>query len=185
MEIKSNGKKSFDAVYDAHVEKVYQIALYYSGNNHHVAEEITQDVFMKLYICMDNDDVKNVENWLKIAAKHAAMNYQRDHHREILLDDMVNTMDKIVSIGNVEDDIVDCLKRNERRAFVEDIYSELYEENPHWHEAVLVTYALDMPQKEAAESMGLSFGTFRMMLLRAKNWIRKRYQKQYDHLDEA
>ena len=48
MEIKSIGKIAFDAVYDMYAETVYQVALYYS-EDHHVAEDVTQEVFMKLY----------------------------------------------------------------------------------------------------------------------------------------
>ena len=49
MREKSVGKSDFDTIYNKYVECVYRTALYYCGN-HHVAEEITQTTFMKLYM---------------------------------------------------------------------------------------------------------------------------------------
>lgn len=54
MKVKAIGKIAFDAVYEANAERVYRTALHYSDNNQYAAEEITQEVFLKLYMNMEN-----------------------------------------------------------------------------------------------------------------------------------
>ena len=49
MGMESKDKTTFDMVYEENAEIVYKVALKYSGN-HHVAEEIVQSVFIKLFV---------------------------------------------------------------------------------------------------------------------------------------
>lgn len=185
MEIKSIDMNAFDAVYDAYAEKVYRIALYYS-KDHHAAEDITQMVFMKWYTCRENVNVDRVEAWIKATAKHMALNYRRDNGHEIDLDseEMEYLIDSKVYEKSVET-ILAYRHHNEiRRELIEKIYEELYYKNPRWYEAITVLYILEKPQKDVADMMGISIGSLRIMLHRAKNWIRKQYQEQLNHLDD-
>ena len=65
METQCMRKISFDTVYDANMEKVYKVALYYS-KDHDRAQDITQQVFMKLYINLDNINMDNVISHIRI-----------------------------------------------------------------------------------------------------------------------
>ena len=64
MKVKAIGKIAFDAVYEANAERVYRTALHYSDNNHYAAEEITQEVFLKLYMNMENINMKAINTWV-------------------------------------------------------------------------------------------------------------------------
>ena len=46
--MESKEKTTFDTIYNANVEIVYKVALKYA-QNHHIAEEIAQSVFMKFF----------------------------------------------------------------------------------------------------------------------------------------
>ncbi|WP_420341682.1 sigma factor-like helix-turn-helix DNA-binding protein [[Clostridium] scindens] len=48
-----------------------------------------------------------------------------------------------------------------------------------------MTYVLEKPQKEVAEIMGVKLETLHSMLYRAKKWIRKHFEEQFDHLNKA
>ena len=185
MEIKSIDMNAFDAVYDAYAEKVYRIALYYS-KDHHAAEDITQMVFMKWYTCRENVNVDRVEAWIKATAKHMAFNYRRDNGHEIDLDseEMEYLIDGKVYEKSVETILAYRYRNEIRREMIEKIYEELYRKNSRWYEAITVLYILEKPQKDVADMMGISIGSLRIMLHRAKNWIRKQYQEQLDHLDD-
>lgn len=186
MEIKSIRKSAFDAVYDANAEKVYRIALYYSGD-HHAAEDITQTVFMKLYTNMENINVDRIEAWVKTTAKHMALNYSRhlQYEFDLPVEDMEYIIDSNVYMDSVEDVFVDYSCETRRTKLAENIYEALYCKNVRWYEAVTITYILEKPQKEVAETMGMSLGALQLTLHRAKKWIRKSYQEQLDHLDET
>ena len=49
----------------------------------------------------------------------------------------------------------------------------------------MLTCVLGKAQEDVAKAMGISLGALRVMLHRAKKWIRKHYQKRLDHLDET
>ena len=184
MGIKSIGKVSFDAIYDAHADEIYQIALYYSCN-HHAAEEIMQSVFMKLYVNLENINPKTIPDWLKVTTRNMSLNYNRDHKKEYPNENIIEIYDEKTRPESLEDEFMNKLRQKEHRELAESIFEQLYRENKRWYEAVTITYCLGKPQKEVAENMGISLKALQDMLYRAKKWIRKHYEEEYDHLDEA
>lgn len=184
MGIKSIGKVSFDAIYDAHAEEIYQIALYYSGN-HHAAEEITQSVFMKLYVNLDHANIGNVPEWLRVTAKHMTLNYKKHYYRQRPEENIEEILDDVEVADSAEDEFMDRLCEEEYKEFADSIFEELYRVNKRWYYAITITYCLEKPQKEVAETMGVSLEVLHSMLYRAKKWIRKHYEERYGHLDDA
>lgn len=183
MEIKSNGKISFDAVYKAYAKKVRKIALYYTDRNYAAAEDIFQSVFIKLYEnieMMDDVDEQGLDAWIYTTTKRHSLNYIRDNNYEIPDPDIENTINEIMVRDGLEDEFVKYLKKQERIELLDDIYGGLYEENQRWYDTMSSIYLLDMPQHKVAETMGTSYGTIRTLLYRAREWIKKRYKKEYD-----
>jgi len=183
--IKSFKKDSFDALYDTYAGKVYYIALYYSGN-HHAAEDVTQTVFMTLYMNRENVNMDRVEAWLKTTAKHRALNMRRDSDHEMSagITRAIYMFDNSMYVENVEELFIGRYNKQMRKELAEEIYLELYRENERWYNAITIVYILQKPQKEVAETMGISLGALQLMLHRAKKWIRKQYQEKLDHLKE-
>ena len=182
MGVKSIGKTAFDAVYEANVKIVYRTALHYSDNDCYAAEEITQEVFLKLYMNMENINMEAINSWLLITTKHMALNYHRDRGREIADEEIALKMEPVVDI---EEEFFAKLRRKECHELAETIFSRLYEENKRWYEAVTITYFLEKPQKEVAEIMGVSLTVLHSMLYRAKQWIKKNYEDEFDYLNKA
>ena len=181
MRVKSIGKTAFDAIYEANVDCVFRTAQIHSGN-HHAAEEITQNVFVKLYINMDNVNMNAVNTWLLTTAKHMALNHNRDNERITLIEEVIFKDEPGESL---EDSFIRKLREKEHRELAESIFSELYRFNERWYDAVMITYFLEKPQKEVAEVMGVSVEVLHSMLYRAKRWIRKNYEEKYQHMDKA
>lgn len=187
MSVASIGKVAFDVIYEDNVEIVYKVAAKYCGN-HHTAEEIAQSVFMKLYMNMDHVNLDAVRPWLVLTTKYMALNVIRDRKREVLVDELLyEKHDKAPSDfdDSTEDVFIRKLKERASRELVKDIFSALYDLNPSWYEAVTITYVLEKPQKEVAEIMGVKLETLHSMLYRAKKWIRKHFEEQFDHLNKA
>ncbi len=65
----SVGSVDFEKVYEENVSVVYRTALYYSKKED-VAEEITQEVFLKLYISKENVNVEAISAWLITTARN-------------------------------------------------------------------------------------------------------------------
>ncbi len=181
MVVKSIGRAAFDAVYESNADVVYRTALYYSGN-HHAAEEITQTVFLKLYINMEHVNMKVVRSWLITTAKYAALNYNRDSLREIPTEETVVKKEYVESL---EDGYIKKLREKEYQELAGNIFAELYRVNERWYDAVTITYFLEKPQKEVAEIMGISLEVLHGILYRAKQWIRKNYAEEFAYLNDA
>lgn len=172
-------KDDFDAIYEENVERVYRTALRYS-ENHYVAEEVTQSVFLKFYINMDNVKEESVGAWLLTTAKHMALNYNRKVKREILQEEIDHTEDVEVHCrGSCEEEVLEKFEQEERRDLLKSVLSELYHVNPQWYDAVTITCCLEKPVKEVAESMGINPDGVYSMLYRARKWIRKKYGEQF------
>ena len=71
-------KAEIDRLYKENVSKVYRTALYYV-EDHYVAEEIVQEVFLKLYDNLGDICMESVPAWLITTAKNMAKNYLRDN----------------------------------------------------------------------------------------------------------
>lgn len=186
MEAKAIDKSAFDAIYEKNVAGVYQTALRYSGN-YHVAEEITQTVFMKLYINLDNVNPEAVGSWLLTTAKHVAINYKRSLKREVSKEDIEVLYDEKGTVpvaDSPEDDFMNRLYTEECKELADSILADLYCLNPRWYDAVTISYLLGKPQKETADIMGVKLEVLHSMLYRARKWIQKKYDKQFDHLQK-
>ena len=62
------------------------------------------------------------------------------------------------------------------------ILSGLMEKNQRWHDSVMFTYYMDIPQERVAEIMGIKIGVLHSILHRAKVWIRKTYGVEYEEM---
>lgn len=176
----------FDIIYKNNFVNVYKVALKYS-RNHHAAEEITQSVFMKLYVNIDNINLDSAKSWLILTAKYMALNLKRDRAREYLVEDLSMEEETILSESgeSPEEVFVRKIKEREFVELKEDIFAALYEKNPRWYDAITITYVLEKPQKEVAENMGITLEVLHSMLYRARKWIKENYKDEYDHLHNA
>lgn len=184
MGVKFIGRAAFNAIYDAYADRVYRTALYYS-ENHHVAEEITQTVFMKLYMNIENINKNAVSVWLCTSAKHMAINYTNKRKREIPLSVLEEQGDECLLTECLEDELLTKLYHEELKGLGVNIFAELLRVNERLYDALTLTVILGKPEKEVAEIMGISYDNLRQLVSRAKKWVRKYYEEEYDHLNKA
>ncbi len=174
----------FDKVYEENVSAVYRTALYYSENEH-VAEEITQEVFLKLYVSKEHVNADAVTAWLVSTARNMVKNHKRKRWHEIPREDVLDNWADGIFADSTEEDILTVLHDREYCGFVEKIFNDLYQMNERWYDAITITYLLEKPQKEVAENMGVSLEVLHSMLYRAKRWIRRKYKEEYDRLSDT
>lgn len=186
VEVKSVKKTDFDAIYKGNVGYVYATAIKYT-KNHHTAEEIVQNVFLKYYVNMENTDADAARAWLILTTKYMALNEKRDHRKEYLVGEVdIKKESNLSGYAESPEDVFER-KSNERKymELKEDIFEALYEKNPRWYDVITITYILGKPQKEVAENMGITLDVLHSTLYRAKQWIRKNYAEEYAHLSNV
>ena len=177
------GNREFNEIYEKYKNLVLKAAYIYSGNNYDVAEDITQDTFLKLYTKFDDLKGGNLSAWLFTTAKNAALNYKKKHDREILsVDDEEYTDDEPYRESTEEEYAENELER-ERARLHDRIFQGLMEKNPRWYEAVFLAYYMEIPQEKVAQMMDIRLGVLHSLLHRAKKWIRKTYGVEYEEMN--
>ncbi|MGC4018764.1 MAG: RNA polymerase sigma factor [Muricomes sp.] len=175
-------KCGFDEIYKQYKNLVLAVAFKYSKDRD-LAEDITQNTFMKLYVYYDSLNHSNIKSWLYTTAKHCALNYKAKVRKEIPSEQIEDELEFVQDIS-AEDEVMEELQRLEHSELHERISAALLEKNPRWHEVVMLVYYLDIPQTEVARNMGLRVGTIHSILHRAKSWIQETYHAEYEELDE-
>ena len=177
------GNREFNEIYEKYKNLVLKAAYIYSGNNYDVAEDITQDTFLKLYTKFDDLKGGNLSAWLFTTAKNAALNYKKKHDREILsVNDEEYTDDEPYRESTEEEYAENELER-ERARLHDRIFQGLMEKNPRWYEAVFLAYYMEIPQEKVAQMMDIRLGVLHSILHRAKKWIRKTYGVEYEEMN--
>lgn len=122
---------AFVAAYSEYFGVVYKEALKYSGN-HHIAEEIAQDAFFTAYIQCGSESKQQIRTWMLMFARYRAMNYIRDHKREVPLAEITMADDRYPNSlidDSSEDRVVALLKEQCFHELGIDIFRELYQKN--------------------------------------------------------
>lgn len=176
------GSPEFDNIYETYKSHIFQTILMYT-KDWYAAEDIMQEVFMRYYIYMEHTRVENPKSWLMVTAKNMALNYIRNNRRTILVDqvyeEMIGTQDSNETI------FFDKLWKQDVLESTKIILNALYQKNKRWYDAVTLVYCMEKSQKNAAECMGISLESLQSMLYRARNWIKKNYRKEFDHIHDA
>lgn len=172
----------FDEVYEKYKNLVLKAAYTYSGN-FDVAEDITQNTFLQLYIYYNDMNRSNIKSWLYTTAKNYALNYKKRAVREVPDDEIAGEAQEIVESAEYE--FMEELKDLERHELHEKIFTALMERNKRWYEAMTLVYYLEIPQAKVAEEMGIRIEVLHSLLHRARTWIKKEFGVEYDELNRS
>lgn len=172
----------FDEIYEEYKNLVLKAAYTYSGN-YNVAEDITQNTFLQLYIYYNVMNHSNIKSWLYTTAKNYALNYKKKSYREILGQDLTNEGLSTETVDSAEDLFIEEEKEHDRSELHERIFEALLEKNSRWYEAISLVYYLEIPQAKVAEEMGIRIEVLHSLLHRAKSWIKKNFGVEYEELN--
>lgn len=94
-ELKKGSLKAFDAIYDMYVKRLYVYCLQYTKSEED-AEEIVQDVFVRLWTNRENiRQVETLRSLLFIMSKHHLINAYRTRINSPVYEDYVKYQDNI------------------------------------------------------------------------------------------
>lgn len=167
-----------EKLYQTYEHDVYKTCLHFAKDEH-IAKDMTQKTFFSIYDHYDNVKPGKIKPYLIRTAKNITLNFLRDFKRlrEGQIDDL---NDEDLKILSVEDMYIREESAQLARNLSNDILTRLYHKNKRWHELVMMAYYFDIPQEEIAERMGVSVDVIYSRLYRAKQWIRKNYNEEYE-----
>jgi RNA polymerase sigma-70 factor (ECF subfamily) len=157
---------AFRALFEAHKDKVYSIALRYAGDSA-AAMDIAQDTFLKL---MDRigqfRGESSFDSWLYRLVVNSCMDYRRKQQR--LLPVIQEFFD---SFRSVEESALQSLLRDEMEQQVQDVVAKLA---PEHRIIIVLRYTEGLSYEEIAEILNCSRGTVASRLNRAHKILERR-----------
>lgn len=160
--------RDFDRIYKDYSRLVYWAA-YRVVSSHELAEDITQSVFEKVLLNSSKLSGMNdaqLKGWLYRVSTNLALDGTRRAKRELLSDEPLG--------ADIADDVElpeDELVKKQTASAVSKAIAELDE---IYREVVMLHYFSEMTVREISKNTGISEGTVKSRLVRARNLLAER-----------
>ncbi len=161
---------AFELLIKAYQHKIYNLALY-KTNDSHLAEDIAQEVILKIYKKISKFNFKgNFQNWIYRITYNTINDIAKKFNKYYPLEDYA---DNIVSYehSTFEQNIEEQMFLNNLKSLIKKI--------PHKFQFVLILYEIEGKQyHEIAEILNVSEGTVKSRLHRARKILKKLAEKE-------
>ena len=165
--------EEFRKVFLPEGRRLYALAFRYL-NNREEAEDVVQEVMMKLWVERENSDrYSNPAAWCTTLTRNCCIDLLRRRKRTI--QDEISEVKTVMETGA---DIFHTSDNNEAATLVTGIVCRMKEP---YRSAVILRDIEGYSYEEAAEAMKINIGTLRTMLSRARKSIREEMEKIYNY----
>ena len=83
---------------------------------------------------------------------------------------------------STEENVFIKTKEEKHTLLRKEIFTQLYQKNPRWWQAVVLAYIYEVPQEDIAVKMRIELNALYQMLYRARKWITKNYREEFEKL---
>ena len=174
-------QRKIESLYCKYKDDVYKVCLFFVKEPD-IALELGQQVFFNFYDHIDEVDEKGVRGYLLRTARNTSLNYIRDKKRECLRDSWDSVEEEAVTVISVEEIYFRKEEKRQKKMLSKAILERLRTENEDWYTAINLVYCLGKPHDVVADELGISKDALYSLIYRAKKWIRKRYEEQYEEV---
>ena len=167
-------REEFDPVYVEYHQMVTHLA-YDVLHDYDLAQDVCQEVFMKLDEKIESLDRERIKGWLLRCGKRKAIDFVRRAYRKNEVSVIAEKME--------EDFVVEYLLEIEteksRKQFRNFVLDRLREKNQTWYELLVRVVVESEPAVIVAEEYGITVENLRMKISRARHWLYKNYYQSY------
>lgn len=162
-------RSAFDKIYAAYAPGMFGISLRYCKSKDD-AEDVLQETFIKVYQNAGSFDVtRPIGAWIKTITIHSAINFIRENKKYVLTDEQINPHEVEMPVEEEADNMKDKLLK---------VLGLL----PDGYRTVFNLFVLDnLTHKEIAGYLGITEGTSKSQLAKAKKMIQQLLQNQLHH----
>ena len=187
-------RAEFESIYRKYVNLVHSVA-HNVIHDYHIAQDVCQEVFLKLHQRMEHIRAEGLKAWLEVVAENTAKDYwrklQQQTKREETSDQayqsgalygtaVIGAVDGSSAEPEFADQGLD--QRLELREFGYRAFKALQEKNPEWYRIILFLDVSGFSVKETAQQLKLSAGTLRVKHCRARNWLRRKFSSKLQEI---
>jgi RNA polymerase sigma-70 factor (ECF subfamily) len=164
---------AWEQIVRQHWRKVFNVAYKFVGK-HDEAEDLTQEIFLKLFKSLDTFDRRaNFQTWLISVSRNLCI----DHYRSVRKER--ETIDRDVDAGDLSPASSDtgpyaALEHSDRRALLRHALDELA---PTLRSAVMLRDIHELSYQEIAERLGLPEGTVKSRINRGRLELARQIRK--------
>jgi RNA polymerase sigma-70 factor (ECF subfamily) len=153
-------REAYRRLFEMYKDTVYSIALHFLHGDTATAEDISQEVFVRLFTRIGQyRHEADFKTWLYRLVANACIDEQRRRKRFVACDDIESAQDMAVQNKN-EDPF-------ERMEMIEAVKGAMAGLNPKLRMTVLLKYFEDLSYEEMSEALGCSKGTIASRLNRS------------------
>ena len=160
-------REAFRLLFEAYKDRVYAIALYWSGGNAANASDITQQVFLRLFTRIEQfrHDAE-FSTWLYRIVVNACLDEQRKQRRFVPVSETVEV--KRMSESSTQE------KSYFAREVADSVQLAIAELKPAYRLPILLKYVEGLSYEEIAGALGCSKGTVASRLNRGHKLLARR-----------
>ena len=160
-------REAFRALFELHKDKVYSIALRYTGNES-AAMDIAQDTFVKLFSSIRDfrGEAARFESWLYRLVVNSCLDQKRRARRLL---PFVNQLLEVLRCSGET-----ALTKLLRQELSEQVRSAVARLSPKQRIVIVLRYTESLSYEEIAEALGCSRGTVASRLNRAHAVLERR-----------
>ncbi len=155
-------REAFESLYIENQKRVFSVALNFFGGNDELAKDITQQVFLKIYMSLESfrGDAE-FTTWLYRVTVNACLDEQRKTRRFVFLTDFFGEF----RTGKTPDEKV------ERRELSDEVQKAVATLKPKFRLPILLKYSEGLSYEEIAKILDCSMGTIASRLNRGHKML--------------
>ena len=172
---------AWETIVRQHWRRVFNIAYKFTGR-HDEAEDLTQDVFLKIFKSLKTFDRRaNFQTWLVSVSRNLCI----DHYRSVRKER--ETIDRDVDAGELTPSApgLSAYGALEQRDRVELLRKALAELAPTLRKAVMLRDIQELSYQEIADLLHLPEGTVKSRINRGRTELARQVQRLRDELEEV
>lgn len=166
MESAHGGVPSWSEIVETHSDRVFRLALRLTGNRHD-AEDLTQEVFVRVFRSLDSYTPGTFEGWLHRITTNLFLDQARRRQR-IRFDALSDERAARLTSSSPSPDAAYSDQR-----FDDDVEAALAALPPDFRAAVVLCDVEGLSYEEIADILGAKMGTVRSRISRGRAMLRK------------
>lgn len=164
-ECRNGSRKAFESLYAQNQKRVFSVALNFFGGKHEMAEDITQQVFLKIYQKIgDFRERSEFTTWLYRITVNCCLDEQRKTRRLFSIEDFFGEF----KVKKTQDDKV------HRKEIADEVQKAIATMKPKFRVPILLKYSEGLSYDEIAKVLECSIGTISSRLNRGHKMLAKK-----------
>ena len=157
VECRNGSRKAFESLYQANQRKVFSVALNFFGGNREIAEDITQQVFLKIFNKIaDFRAEAELTTWIYRMTVNICIDEQRKTRRFFSIENFFGEF----RVKKTQDE------KFEQKEISDEVQKAIATLKPKYRLPILLKYSEGLSYREIAEILDCSIGTISSRLNR-------------------